>query len=546
MTAPDGRQIGRILVEMGVLRQGQLQAALAEQRRAGGRLGEILLDRGMVEAGDLSRALAVQRGLEWIPAPELRATSEALSVLDPATARAFGALPLSLEGGRLRIALADPDALPLLGDLESLAGCPVQPVLAEATALAEAVEKAYRSRAEETARAAASEAEAGQAAPIVRLLESILSRAVRDRAADVHFEPYQNAFRIRMRVDGILYEIDPPPAHLAPALVSRIKVLANLDISETRLPQDGRIELVVDGHPVDLRVSTVPIQGGESVVLRILDRRSLRLDLGELGLLEDERARLEAFSQIPNGIVLVTGPTGSGKTTTLYSLLHGMNSPERKILTVEDPVEYDLDGIVQVPVNDPIGVDYASVLRTMLRQDPDVILVGEIRDPETAQIAVEAALTGHLVLSTLHTNDAPSTITRMVDLGVEPFLLAATLEGIVAQRLVRRVCTECAVPKPVDPETAAVFGIGERELLRGRGCDACHFTGYRGRVAIYEILPVDDGIREQFLKDPSTLALRRVARERKMRSLRERGLALALEGGTTLDEVLRETQAEGS
>ena len=544
MPAADARPIGKILVDMGVLRQGQLQAALAEQRRSGGRLGALLVERGAVTAEDLARALAAQKGLPWVAAGDLKPEAEALAALDAATARAFGALPLGVRGGKLRVALADPDTLPLLADVEGVTGHPVEAVLAEPAALAAAVEQAYRKQSAEKVAAAAA---AGEAAPIVRLLDSILTRAVRDRAADVHFEPYQGDFRIRMRVDGVLYEIDPPPAHLATAIVSRIKVLANLDISETRLPQDGRIMLTVDGRPVDFRVSTVPIQGGESVVLRVLDRQNLRLDLAQLGLLPDEMEQLQRFVSLPHGIVLVTGPTGSGKTTTLYSLLQQVNQPDVKVLTVEDPVEYELDGIVQVPVHDEIGVNYARVLRTMLRQDPDVILVGEIRDPETAQIAVEAALTGHLVLSTLHTNDAPSTVTRLVDLAVEPFLLAATLEGIVAQRLVRCVCRQCAAPYQPDPALLARAGLAPGGgFQRGKGCDQCHFTGYRGRTAIYEILPMDDAIREHFLQDPSTLALRELARERQMRTLRARGLALAAEGRTTLDEVLRETQAEGA
>ena len=536
------KPLGRILVELGVLGQGQLQAVLAEQRRQGGRIGDLLLAREAVSEEDLSRASAVQQDLEWIPAGELEPEEEALALLDAGTARAFSALPLKVADGRLRVALADPESLPLLGDLESLSGCPVEPVMAAPSALADAVDKAYQ-RVTEAKKAA--EVEASEAAPIVRLLESILVRAVRDRAADVHFEPYQGAFRIRMRADGVLYEIDPPPPHLATALVSRIKVLADLDISETRMPQDGRIDLTLDGNRIDFRVSTVPTQGGESVVLRLLDRRNLMLELGGLGLDSTEETQLMDFVRRPHGIVLVTGPTGSGKTTTLYSLLHQVNDPERKILTVEDPVEYDLDGIIQVPVNEEIGVTYARVLRTMLRQDPDIVLVGEIRDPETAQIAVEASLTGHLVLSTLHTNDAVSTVTRMVDLGVEPFLLAATLEGIVAQRLVRKVCAECAEDHVPEDEVLERLGVSDTAGLRkGRGCADCHFTGYSGRTAIYEVLPLDAALKERFLQDPSTLVLREEARKRKMRTLRERGIELARAGQTTLEEVLHGTQGE--
>ncbi|MHC4838517.1 MAG: GspE/PulE family protein [Planctomycetota bacterium] len=536
------KPLGRILVELGVLGQGQLQAVLAEQRRQGGRIGDLLLAREAVSEEDLSRASAVQQDLEWIPAGELEPEEEALALLDAGTARAFSALPLKVADGRLRVALADPESLPLLGDLESLSGCPVEPVMAAPSALADAVDKAYQ-RVTEAKKAV--EVEASEAAPIVRLLESILVRAVRDRAADVHFEPYQGAFRIRMRADGVLYEIDPPPPHLATALVSRIKVLADLDISETRMPQDGRIDLTLDGNRIDFRVSTVPTQGGESVVLRLLDRRNLMLELGGLGLDSTEETQLMDFVRRPHGIVLVTGPTGSGKTTTLYSLLHQVNDPERKILTVEDPVEYDLDGIIQVPVNEEIGVTYARVLRTMLRQDPDIVLVGEIRDPETAQIAVEASLTGHLVLSTLHTNDAVSTVTRMVDLGVEPFLLAATLEGIVAQRLVRKVCGQCQEDHVPEDEVLERLGVSDTAGLRkGRGCADCHFTGYSGRTAIYEVLPLDAALKERFLQDPSTLVLREEARKRKMRTLRERGIELARAGQTTLEEVLHGTQGE--
>jgi type IV pilus assembly protein PilB len=543
MSLPDSRQLGTILIELGVMGQGQLQAALAEQRRSGAKLGTVLMERGAIDSQDLARALALQKGMEFLPDSALNPAENALGLLDAGTAKAFGALPLGIEEGHLKLAVSDPDVLPLLGDLESLTGYPTLAVLASAPGLSIAVEKAYQHQ--EKAKQVAVDASVAEAAPIVRLLESLLIRAVRDGAADIHFEPYQGEFRIRMRVDGVLYEVDPPPAHLATAIVSRIKVLANLDISETRLPQDGRIELVVDGNPIDFRVSTVPTQGGESVVLRVLDRQSLRLDLSKLGLLSDEEAQLREFISRPHGIVLVTGPTGSGKTTTLYSLLQQVNTEDRKILTVEDPVEYDLEGIVQVPVNDDIGVNYGRVLRTMLRQDPDIILIGEIRDPETAQIAVEAALTGHLVLSTLHTNDASSTVTRMVDLGVEPFLLAATLEGIVAQRLLRCVCNHCGELQKADENQQLRLNLsGPEEFTRGKGCDECHFTGYAGRTAIYEILPLDENLKEQFLHNPSTLALRELARERKMKTLHERAMELAAAGKTTLDEVIRETQKD--
>jgi len=542
--AQEHKLLGKILVELGVVGMGQIQATLAEQRRMGGRIGTLLVAKGAITEEDLSRALALQQGLKWLSAEELRPEEDAVALLDAGTARAFGALPLDQVNGVLRVAISNPETLPLLGDLESISGCRIEAVLAAPEALALAVENAYKRHAEVKA---AADVEASEAAPIVRLLEQILTRAVRDRAADIHFEPYQGTFRIRMRSDGVLYEIDAPPAHLATAIVSRIKVLADLDISETRMPQDGRIDLVLDNHRIDFRVSTVPTQGGESVVLRLLDRRNLQLDLGALGLTPSEDTQLRDFISRPHGIVLVTGPTGSGKTTTLYSLLSQINVPERKILTVEDPVEYDLDGIVQVPVHDEIGVSYARILRTMLRQDPDIIMVGEIRDPETAQIAVEAALTGHLVLSTLHTNDAPSTVTRMVDLGVEPFLLAATIEGIVAQRLVRKICSKCMENYTPKDEVFTQLGMAVGGVMQhGTGCADCHFTGYSGRTAIYEVLPMDPALKEQFLGNPSTLLLRELARKRKMKTLRERGIELAHEGRTTLEEVLRGTQGDES
>ncbi|HIA39014.1 MAG TPA: type II/IV secretion system protein [Planctomycetes bacterium] len=536
--------IGEILIELGALSGGQLQVALGEQRRMGGRLCEILLAKEIISHEQLSQALARQQQLEWIPSTELNPSDEALEMLDASSARAFCALPLSVIQGQLRIAIGNPENIPLLGDVEQMSGCSVLPVLASETAIAEAVDKHYQQQVKAKRKA---EEEVSSSAPIVRLLEGILSRAVSDKAADIHFEPYQGQFRIRMRSDGVLYEIDPPPAHLATALVSRIKVLADLDISETRMPQDGRIDLVIDGHRIDFRVSTVPTQGGESVVLRLLDQRNLQTDLTELGLDKSEEQQLTEFARRPHGIVLVTGPTGSGKTTTLYSLLHQVNDPDTKIITVEDPVEYDLDGIVQVPINEEINVTYQSVLRTMLRQDPDIILVGEIRDPETAQIAVEAALTGHLVLSTLHTNDAPSTVTRMIDLGVEPFLLAATIEGIVAQRLVRCVCPECSQEVKPTAQQCDDLGISADEtFFKGQGCANCHFTGYTGRTAIYEILELDSALKEQFLGNPSTILLREQARKRNMRTLRERAIELARAGRTTLEEVIKGTQAQDS
>jgi type IV pilus assembly protein PilB len=384
---------------------------------------------------------------------------------------------------------------------------------------------------------------------VIKLLNLVLLQAIKDRASDIHFEPFENEFKMRYRIDGVLYEMVPPPKELGPAITSRIKVMAKLDIAERRLPQDGRIELTVGGAPVDLRISVLPTMYGESVVMRVLDRSNVKLSLDRIGMRDDD---LEVFRKLinrPNGIVTVTGPTGSGKTTTLYAALAALNDIETKILTAEDPVEYDIDGLCQVQVNAEVELTFAKALRSFLRQDPDVILVGEIRDLETAEIAVQASLTGHLVLSTLHTNDAPSSVIRLVDLGVEPFLLTATMEGVVAQRLVRTICPKCKeqyVPSDEELMELALTreAIAGKAFFRGKGCDNCFGSGYRGRMALFEIMGVNDVLRDMIMKKASTNILKDQAKKDGMRSLRQCGLLAIYEGQTTIDEVLRETLAE--
>ncbi|MBT7351943.1 MAG: type II/IV secretion system protein, partial [Phycisphaerae bacterium] len=381
---------------------------------------------------------------------------------------------------------------------------------------------------------------------VVRLLNLVLLQAIKDKASDIHFEPFEEEFKMRYRIDGVLYEMVPPPAHLALPIVSRIKVMADLDIAERRLPQDGRIELTVAGNPIDLRISVLPTMYGESVVMRVLDRSNVELEIDRVGLRDDELKIMNELIRKPNGVVLITGPTGSGKTTTLYAALSSLNEPTEKILTAEDPVEYDIDGLVQCQVNTDQDLTFARLLRSFLRQDPDTILVGEIRDLETAQIAIQAALTGHLVFSTLHTNDAPSTVLRMIDLGVESFLITATVEAIVAQRLVRRICLKCKEEyTPSDTELMEVelrpADVVGRTFFRGVGCEACNGSGYKGRLALFEILVMDDGIREMIMTQASTALLRTEARRRGMRTLRESGMLSIYDGRTTIDEVLRET-----
>ena len=550
--------LGQVLKRRGVLGEAQVQEALRAQRSQGGLIGQHLVALGHCSAADVAMALAEQAGLDTVDLATAQPAQEAIALVDATTAHAYGVLPLAVTGTVLTVAIGDPLNTAVLEDLAFSTGCEVRGTVGDAELLKKLVLQHYGEQGSladaiaDAASAAAGQdaADAASSAPVVRLLNSILHRAIKDRASDVHFEVFDAELRIRYRVDGALYEVEAPPAHLAAPLVARIKVMSDLDIAETKLPQDGRIALSIDGRPVDLRVATIPGITGEGAVLRVLDRSSVSLDMQALGLAQEEEGKLIELTELPHGIVLVTGPTGSGKTTTLYAMLNRANDPSIKIITVEDPVEYDIDGIIQVPINDEIGVGYSQVLRTVLRQDPDKILVGEIRDGETAATAVEASLTGHTVFATVHTNDAPSAITRMVDMGVEPFLLTATLEAVVAQRLVRRICPDCRAPFEVDDELALELGPdGERlrsaNLYYGKGCEACFHTGYRGRVAIFEIMRLDPNLRATILEGASTTAVREQARASGMRTLRESGLAAVLAGTTTIDEVQRETMGAG-
>lgn len=556
------RLLGQILKEQGLIHEGMIQEALQIQRDRGGRIGEVLVDMKSVEVTDVARALAEQADLSYHDLEVDPPTPEAIAKVDLATARAFGIVPVKLEGQVLTVALADPANVPMLQDLSFTTGCEISGVIADGKQVEEGLEKHYKDdsgdskmRMQELVSELSQvggnidledKAAMASAAPVVKLLNYIFYQAIRDRASDIHLEPFEHDFKIRYRVDGSLFELEAPPPHLAEALIARIKVMSDLDIAETRLPQDGRIELTVGGRSVDLRVSTLPTMFGESTVMRILDRSNVALSLDNLGLVHEVRDKLRAFAALPHGIVLVTGPTGSGKTTTLYAVLNEANREDTKVITVEDPVEYDLEGIIQVPVNEDVGVSYSKVLRTILRQDPDVILVGEIRDQETAQTAIEASLTGHLVFSTLHTNDAASAITRLIDIGIEPFLLTSTIQGIMAQRLVRRVCDDCKTfYEPADDilrrlHLTADQAVGSK-FAYGKGCSTCNFTGYRGRMAITEVLEVDDRIREMILDGASTTSVQEAAVESGLKTLRENGLKAVFDGVTSVEELLRET-----
>jgi type IV pilus assembly protein PilB len=556
------RLLGQILKDLGLIHEGMIQEALQIQRDRGSRIGEVLVDMKCVEVPDVARALAAQAGLAYHDLDAEPPQPEAIAKVDLATARAFGIVPVRLEGTNLTVALADPANAPMLQDLSFTTGCEISGVIADGAQISAGLDKHYQEDAVESKQRMQElvselsqvggnidledKAAMAAAAPVVKLLNYIFYQAIRDRASDIHLEPFEHDFKIRYRVDGSLFELEAPPPHLAEALIARIKVMSDLDIAETRLPQDGRIELTVGGRSVDLRVSTLPTMFGESTVMRILDRSNVALSLDKLGLVHEVRDKLREFAGLPHGIVLVTGPTGSGKTTTLYAVLNEANREDTKVITVEDPVEYDLEGIIQVPVNEDIGVSYSKVLRTILRQDPDVILVGEIRDRETAQTAIEASLTGHLVFSTLHTNDAASAITRLMDIGIEPFLLTATIQGIMAQRLVRRVCDDCKVfYEPADDilrrlSLTADEVVGSK-FAYGKGCATCNFTGYRGRMAITEILEIDDRIREMILDGASTNKVQEAAVESGLKTLRENGLQAVFDGVTTVEELLRET-----
>jgi type IV pilus assembly protein PilB len=565
------KMLGQILKEMKLVHEGQIQEALQLQKSDGGKIGEILVRREHITEPQLMLALGKQSGLEVIDLSQFPPQAEAIEKVDEAIARPFQFLPVSFDGKTLTVAMADPMNKSALDDVRFTANCEVVGVVADSEQIAAAIDKSYGSEEQvmstilkEIEKDGLTGTKSGKrrggggvtdledveemanAAPVRKLLNYILYQAIRDRASDIHLEPFEDELKIRYRVDGVLYELEAPPLHLATALISRVKVMSGLDISETRLPQDGRIDLAIGGRPVDLRVSTLPTMFGESCVMRILDRSVVSLDLDQIGLREDESKHIRQLIDLPHGIILVTGPTGSGKTTTLYSALNEANDVAVKIITTEDPVEYDLEGIVQVQINEDVGATYSACLRAMLRQDPDKILVGEIRDRETAQIAIEASLTGHVVFSTLHTNDAPLAVTRLVDIGIEPFLIAATLESVVAQRLVRRICSDCKdwyepgveVLRELQVDKAQV---GERKFAFGKGCKTCNGTGYRGRVAIFEIMVISETIRELIMNKASNTQLRTTARQEGMRTLRESGLLSIFEGKTTVEEVLRET-----
>ncbi len=564
----EGAILSELLRERNLVGPDQFRELQEEHERTGKPLSQVIIDFGLVSEEQLLRAVAEHLNLEYINLEDIDIDKAVLRIMPSSVARMYRAVPVSIAGNTVIVAVMDPYNAQLVGELSFILGKDVQLAVAPSKQIEDTILRFFGEESEslkdvledmesqlasaevvetatKTGGTAALEELASQA-PIVRFVNLILFQAIQDRASDIHFEPFEDEFKIRYRVDGALYEMAPPPKHLALPVISRIKVMSNLNIAERRLPQDGRIQLNIGGKQVDLRVSSLPTQYGESVVLRVLDRSVVNLSLESLGMPNDIFEQTIETIKAPNGIFIVTGPTGSGKTTTLYSCLKRINTIDMKLLTSEDPVEYDIEGIMQVPINEAIGMTFARALRAFLRQDPDIIMVGEMRDLETAQISIQASLTGHLVFTTLHTNDASGAVTRMIDMGVEPFLISSTLQGVLAQRLVRKACTKCRIAyEPTEAVLSELSLTKEstqgRPFYYGKGCMECNETGYKGRKGLFELLVMSEPVRELINQRAPAGVLRARALELGMRTLREDGIRSILDGETTVEEVLKYT-----
>ena len=568
------RRIGTIMVDMGYLDEDSLWKILEEQKRSGTELlGKVAVRMGLAKEDQVLKALGEQLGMKVIKLNDITIPAEMTELVGESMATAYKVVPLSQnkKDKSVTVVMAEPQNPSTIDSLRLFLGVDVKGAVASEADVMAAVERLYAghhesiqdvvkqieedkglaqlaNRNQNTIDLEAIE-EMAEAAPVRKLLNMVLLLAIKDKASDIHFEPFEEEYKMRYRVDGILYELVPPPRHLAPAIASRIKVMSNLDIAERRLPQDGKIQLALGGNSVDIRVSTLPTMFGESVVLRILDRSVVQLDLRKLGMPEDTLAQWMEVIMKPNGIILVTGPTSSGKTTTLYATLNELNKIEDKIITTEEPVEYEIEGLIQVPINPDIGVTFASCLRSILRQDPDKILVGETRDLETAEISIQASLTGHIVFTTLHTNDAPSAVTRLRDMGLPTFLITATVEAVLAQRLVRKICNFCRTEFTPSQEVIMELGLtaeqaAAQKWFYGKGCDKCNNTGYKGRMGIYELALMNDNLREMVVAEVSLDEFRNACRKYGMRTLRESGLQAINLGQTSIEEIVRETMTE--
>jgi type IV pilus assembly protein PilB len=551
------KQLGQILLEEGLLTQEQLDRALEQHRNTPKSLGRVLIDLGFIRERDLVKALAQQVGLDFVDLSEFPIEAAATTLLPEALSRRYRALPIAERDGKLLVAMSDPANVYTLDDIRTVTGRDVQPVVATASDVEQAIQKysTLGDEVEQLASEAASAADVGEDAadveaaiedaPIVKLVNAIMTQAVSDRASDVHIEPTEKDVRVRFRVDGVLHEVMHSPKNIQNGLLSRLKVMADLNIAERRVPQDGRIGMKVANRQLDLRVATLPTVYGEKIVIRILDKSQGLLQLTDLGFHPDAFKRFEVAYRKPYGAILVTGPTGSGKSTTLYATLNVLNEIDRNIITVEDPVEYRLHGVNQIQVNNKAGLTFASALRSILRADPDIVLIGEIRDRETAMISIEAALTGHLVLSTLHTNDAPSAMTRLTEMEVETFLVASAVDCVIAQRLARKLCERCRAPYVPERSELIEAGVPESrldsvdQLFRPAGCSACANTGYRGRMGLYEVMPVTEEIERMTVERASSDAMRTVAIQQGMLTLRDDGIDKTLRGLTSLEEIAR-------
>ena len=551
------KQLGQILLEEGLLTQEQLDRALEQHRNTPKSLGRVLIDLGFIRERDLVKALAQQVGLDFVDLSEFPIEAAATTLLPEALSRRYRALPIAERDGKLLVAMSDPANVYTLDDIRTVTGRDVQPVVATASDVEQAIQKysTLGDEVEQLASEAASAADSGEDAadveaaiedaPIVKLVNAIMTQAVSDRASDVHIEPTEKDVRVRFRVDGVLHEVMHSPKNIQNGLLSRLKVMADLNIAERRVPQDGRIGMKVANRQLDLRVATLPTVYGEKIVIRILDKSQGLLQLTDLGFHPDAFKRFEVAYRKPYGAILVTGPTGSGKSTTLYATLNVLNEIDRNIITVEDPVEYRLHGVNQIQVNNKAGLTFASALRSILRADPDIVLIGEIRDRETAMISIEAALTGHLVLSTLHTNDAPSAMTRLTEMEVETFLVASAVDCVIAQRLARKLCERCRAPYVPERNELIEAGVPEsrldsvNQLFRPAGCSACANTGYRGRMGLYEVMPVTEEIERMTVERASSDAMRTVAIQQGMLTLRDDGIDKTLRGLTSLEEIAR-------
>ncbi|NUN94034.1 MAG: type II secretion system ATPase GspE [Verrucomicrobiae bacterium] len=565
--AASEESILEILLDVGLVTREQVEAAKAATT-ADGSVVDSLVRQQAITAMQLTQAIAAHAGMDTISLRSHTIPPEVIEAMPRHIARRYKAIPVFKHNGSLAVAISDPTDLDIVDSLHYALKCEIEPMVAPKEEIEEALTR-YYGGAEETVDKMLQEitegdislstdeidqdlgTETAEDAPIIKLVHLMIANAYRARASDIHIEPLERRLRVRFRIDGELVEVDNPPKRLQPSIISRVKIMSNMSIAEKRLPQDGRIQMNVLGRDIDLRVSTVPTSHGESIVMRILDKESLKLGLAELGFLSDDQATFERLISMPDGILLVTGPTGSGKTTTLYACLNVINRPDRKIITVEDPVEYQMPGINQVAVNEDVGMTFASALRAMLRQAPNIIMIGEIRDVETANIAINASLTGHLVFSTLHTNDAPSAVTRLIDMGVKPFLVASSVRAIMAQRLIRKICAKCKEPyTPTQAEVDALRlsreALKNSTLFHGAGCSDCNRGGYRGRAGIFEIFVIDDEVRKMITEKVSSSVIRQRARELGMRTLREDGVRKVLAGMTTPEEVLAITMGDES